>query len=289
MHTFSQGMTNLYASGQLGAERFQSVDVPEYAFNDAIYILVEHGMAGLLLWLGIVCVVCRALWHRSKPSLYALLSLLAFSMFSYPMELMPFKILLVLFMAWATAETRNHTATAATKSRGTISCLLLLLAGVAVAHTVSQRAATDNHINDLKTMPQPHLLKDYYAFMETETDDANYMFCFGKALSSLKRYSDSNAILRKGTLVSADPMFYVVMGNNYRNTGMPLQAEWCYKRAFAMMPNRLYPLYKLAQLYHDTGQTDEMRRICKRVMHFRPKIESRATNEMKAEATQMLR
>lgn len=138
-------------------------------------------------------------------------------------------------------------------------------------------------------MPQPHLLKDYYAFMETETDDANYMFCFGKALSSLKRYSDSNAILRKGTLVSADPMFYVVMGNNYRNTGMPLQAEWCYKRAFAMMPNRLYPLYKLAQLYHDTGQTDEMRRICKRVMHFRPKIESRATNEMKAEATQMLR
>ena len=288
MHSFSQGIASLYNSGTMETSRFQSVDVPEYAFNDAIYILVEHGMIGLSLWVGIVCAVCHALWHKSKPLAYALLSLLVFSMFSYPMELMPFKAIFIIIMA--RSATKRSTASFSLRHKtGMVSlCIVLMVAGVLTTHRAHQTYETDLLINDLKTAPQPTLLKDYYAYLENETDDANYLFCFGKTLSALGRYNDSNAIMRRGPLISADPMFYVIMGNNYQGMALPSQAEWCYQRAFAMMPNRLYPLYKLALLYHDTNQTAKMKRMCQRIICFQPKIESKATSDMKAKAKRLL-
>lgn len=43
------------------------------------------------------------------------------------------------------------------------------------------------------------------------------------------RYVDSNAMLRLGTLVSNDPMFYVLQGNNYCEMMLFDEAEKAYK------------------------------------------------------------
>ena len=108
-------------------------------------------------------------------------------------------------------------------------------------------------------------------------------------LSEQERWNDSNAILRQGERVSADPMFLVVQGNNYRAMKAWAEAEAMYRRAFCIQPNRLYPLYRLMLLYEEAGQEDRMRDMARTILDFRPKVESPATREMKEQARRRLR
>jgi tetratricopeptide (TPR) repeat protein len=98
------------------------------------------------------------------------------------------------------------------------------------------------------------------------------------------RYNDSNAVLRIGTFVSNDPMFYVIQGNNYSEMGVSQDAENAYQKAFSIMPNRLYPLYQLMLLYEKEGNSEKMSKMAQQVIAFNEKVASPAINEMKKKA-----
>ena len=84
-------------------------------------------------------------------------------------------------------------------------------------------------------------------------------------------------------------MFYVLMGNNYKDMKHDDLAEQAYQKAFSVMPNRLYPLYQLMMLYHDGGNKQKAKEMAKRVVKMKPKIESPATKDMKKKAEEILR
>lgn len=115
-----------------------------------------------------------------------------------------------------------------------------------------------------------------------------FFFTFGKALQAVGRHNDSNAVLHQGTMVSCDPMFHVLIGNNYRALGAPAEAEKAYTKAFDMLPDRLYPLYRLMGLYQSVGRTDKARQTARRIVALKPKVDSPAVREMKAEAWQLI-
>lgn len=94
-------------------------------------------------------------------------------------------------------------------------------------------------------------------------------------------------MLRLGTLVSCDPMFYVIQGNNYSEMGFYQDAEHAYKKAFDIMPNRIYPLYKLMLLYNKQGDTEKTNDIARKVMAFNEKVISPATEDIKKRAIQI--
>ena len=79
-------------------------------------------------------------------------------------------------------------------------------------------------------------------------------------------------------------MFYVMQGNNYRDMGFYPEAEHAYRKAFHVMPNRLYPLYQLMLLYERQGDTERMADMARQVMAFKEKVVSPAIEEMKAKA-----
>ena len=83
-------------------------------------------------------------------------------------------------------------------------------------------------------------------------------------------------------------MFYVIMGNNYRDERFYVYAEKAYKKAFAIMPNRLYPLYQLMLMYRDNNDTCNAKIIAKQIMELKPKVQSTATEEMKQKAKEMI-
>jgi len=78
----------------------------------------------------------------------------------------------------------------------------------------------------------------------------------------------SDAILRMGTEISSDPMFWNVMGNNSLALWKYREAEDRYKHAFYMVPNRLYPLYLLAKLYHEEGDTAKFMYMAEKIASF---------------------
>ena len=106
MKACSEGYAEMYYGG-MEVSKFNSADIAEYAFNDYLKILVEQGVAAALLCSVAGILVLIRVYRLSKPVFAGLLALVIFSMFSYPMELMPYKIILVLCVAWAAAESEG--------------------------------------------------------------------------------------------------------------------------------------------------------------------------------------
>ena len=62
-------------------------------------------------------------------------------------------------------------------------------------------------------------------------------------------------------------------------------AEEYYNRAFAVMPNRLYPLYRMMRLYAEQPERlSDALSTAKRIIAFPVKIASPVTEQMKDEA-----
>ena len=83
---------------------FASGGVTDFAFNDLLKVLIEQGFVGAVLCAATSIFVLIKLYKQSLPLFYALLSLFIFSMFSYPFELLPYQILLVLLAAYAQSK-----------------------------------------------------------------------------------------------------------------------------------------------------------------------------------------
>lgn len=91
-----------------------------------------------------------------------------------------------------------------------------------------------------------------------------------------------------GTKISSDPMFYNVIGNNYKLMGLNREAENAYMRAYYVVPNRFYPLYLITKLYYETNQIDKFINYAELVLNFNPKVNSNAIIDMKEEIRGLL-
>lgn len=259
---------------------FTSGGVTDFAFNDFLKVLVEQGLVGALLCVATAVLVMKKLYNASRPLFYGLLSLFIFSMFSYPFELLPYQIILVLLSAFAASHVDEDEETIHRKLGRVILLLVLVPIAFFVAKEMQRRHETDKEVKMFSGMHHEAFINDYYELKPLEMDNASFLFDFGKTLREAKRYNDSNAVFRQGTQVSSDPMFWVLMGNNYRDMQCHQEAEEAYKKAFAIMPNRLYPLYQLMGLYEETGNVEAVRRTAREIMALQPKIKSPATEAM---------
>lgn len=78
------------------------------------------------------------------------------------------------------------------------------------------------------------------------------LFYFSFALPDRTKQHLNNTIL------------YTCLGNNYKVLGQNTEAEQAYLHAWHMAPARFYPLYLLAKLYNETGQTEKALTMAKK-------------------------
>ena len=248
-NAFAEGMTKLSA---LGGD-FSSVNVPDNSYNILLKIVAEQGLVGGGLAISLTVVAMMILAKNSSSLFWGMVSLLVFAMFSYPFDLLPYKVITVLIVAWSESVGGKRML-----EIGRIKALLLgAFLGFVSWQTgtiVNESWKIDNYSGIAMSFGDYYSIPEGYEWMPAESDNHVFLFAFGKKLREEGRYNESNAILSQGTRCSADPMFYVIMGNNYKDMNYFDLAEQSYKKAFAIMPNRLYPLYKLMLLYNDNGK-----------------------------------
>ncbi len=255
----------------------RTLDVLDYAFNDFMLVAVEQGVIGLMFALLLAGLTLCLLWRKSRSLSLGLLSLLIFSLFSYPFELLPYQVIAVVLIAYSANADKNCKLYI---NIYVVMAVALLLAYLPWRQLQARREA-EREYKMMAGMTDKFFIDDYYELMPMLDDNRNFLFDFAKALRGARRYNDSNAMLRKGTLISNDPMFYVLQGNNYRDMGYLLLAEKSYQKAFSVMPNRLYPLYQLMLLYEQMGDNEKTMCMAWRIRTFKEKVESPATREMK--------
>lgn len=298
-HAEAEGTSELFANNGY-IPLFDSADVTNFMCNDYLKIILEQGVIGALLCAFATITLLVKLYGHSKSLCYGVIALLIFSMTSYPFELLPYKLIVVLIAAWGNSQPMNET-------KGHVvnrlickplrlfnwkSCVLiamvLLLSSLFVNTEMKKRIEADMSYRLFCNSGQEAFINDYYELLPLEHDNFLFLFDFGKLLRSFGRYNESNAVFQKGTLISNDPMFYILIGNNFKDMNFYDLAEQAYNKAFSVMPNRLYPLYQLMLLYHESGNKQKTKAMAKRVIDMKPKVESPATRDMKKKARELL-
>ena len=286
-HQYAEEMANF--SLQHPSFNYQSADVIDGAFNCILQIGVEQGLVGVSFAVVLMVLLFAKLGKCGKTLRMGLFCLLIFSMFSYPFDQLPYQIIFVLIAAYAATIGEMESLTIKKPplvlrcfAPVTITVCAVLITVLGVQH-IRQRERAESNFRMIAGMTNAAFINDYYGLLPLLTSNKHFLFDFSKILTADGRYSDSNAILRLGTFVSNDPMFYIIQGNNYRKMRFFKEAEDAYQKAFDIMPNRLYPLYQLMLLYEEEGNLERMSEMAQMVLSFNEKVVAPATKNMKKE------
>ncbi|MCU0413392.1 MAG: O-antigen ligase family protein [Ignavibacteriaceae bacterium] len=109
-----------------------------------------------------------------------------------------------------------------------------------------------------------------------------YLQYYGKALLLAGRYEESIAMYERAKNYTGDEMLYCSLGDACKALKRYKEAEEAYLHASYMVPHKLYPLYLLAILYEETEQEEKAVAVAKKVLNKKVKVESEATEEIKA-------
>lgn len=302
------GFSSAYASGMTDATflayypgqfewlqpLFRYANVTDNAFCEPLTILVEQGYVGFIFLLVLLCLVFIRLDTCSYPLEFGLLALIVFSLFSYPLHVVSYRIIFAVICAWGVSKGQlsdQYIGPFRRKVCVAVWCVVaavVLVAGMMMRTVAEPRAAAAADYRMLSGVDAACVTDDYYELLPMMDDNADFLFTFGKALSEQGRHKESNDILRRGMKVSADPMFCVLAGRNCEAMGMPTEAADLYWKAYRMMPNRVYPLYRMMQLYKEREEWRDCRKVAARIVVLQEKVPSKATEEMKREAREFL-
>ena len=256
-------------------------DCPSNAFNEYLKMGVECGPIAMILLIGLVVAGIVCTYRSNSCWCYPLIAVSVFACFSYPFEIGVLLTLFVICLASYDTETSG---------KGANMVFFLLMIGVLIpvyrshiseVNGMNFRFRTSGIKGLFENRLNRYAILDYGSFPDGLYDE-KVIFEFGQSLNEGSNYSLSDSLLTIGTSISCDPMFWNVMGNNSLMQGKYREAEYRYKHAFYMVPNRLYPLYLMAKLYHTEGDTARFHNMADKIERFVPKVESVQTARLRS-------
>jgi len=262
-----------------------TAECPEMAFNDYLQTGATLGFIGLAIFLLIIALAFYGyVQSKNKGLMYSLIALLVFALASYPLMLISFQIIFVLLIAVGAGNIKSPAIELNRYVLGIIAIITLMLCGYEYS-TINKLEAKYKEWRSVKRIYSMGNYKGAARMFEklypTLSEYPDFLFEYGRSLNQTGSYQLSNQILGRVTEMSCDPMIYNIMGNNYKLMGDSNQAEQAYKKAHSIVPNRIYPLYLLAILYYDTGQTKKAMEMSQRILDFKEKIVSNTTESLK--------
>jgi O-antigen polymerase len=282
-----------------------------YAYNEFLKITVEKGLIGLLLALALIgCLFfVKTDSQKSNNSLSllvargSLLSIIVFALFSYPSEILPIKVLFVLFIAIvANRQNPIHLFQSGKKETALRYTQNIVFANKVVLFAVLaigfitfypagkyirqqyQAYKTWKDASDIYSSgAYPECLEDFVLAYPYLKSNGVFLVQYGKALEMAGKNDSSILILDEAKQYLNNTILYTCMGNNYKALDKHTEAEQAYQHAQNMAPARFYPLYLLAKLYNETGKTEKAVEMAKKVMGKEVKIKSTAISQIREE------
>lgn len=266
-------------------------DCPSYAFNEYLFVGVEAGPIVMIVFLGIVLLSITISFQRKTIWCYGLTTLAVFASFSYPFHLLEFQLLLSILIAACVSDRGIiPVCDKIVSNRLILQSFVLAIMCSAFVFNYPDYKKHKQIENTWHIVQRWHNSRKYDRIVEKCDSlfsdlkyDSQFLFVYGQALSMTGNYEKSDSILLMGTETSCDPMFWNVLGNNSFKQGKFREAEKCYKHAFCMLPNRLYPLNLLAKLYYEEQDTVRFMEMSNMVKSFIPKVESFQTAQLRDE------
>lgn len=288
---YGDAQATYFAAKQRPAAEELVADAPEAAFNEFVQITTETGIIGLLLFLTIIIGASQAARHSNNKAatgvLGSLAAFLVFACFSYPFNVLPLLVLFTLLLAQCIP------AQPGSRWLSGIFYALLFLPVYFLATGQQEQEQTYKRWQSEQIYFNMQIFErtvdNYKKLYPLLKDQPAFLFEYGQCLSRTGQPAASNLILEEASRLSSDPMIRNIMGKNYQTMKQYTQAEASFLKAAHMVPNRLYPLYLLAQMYNESGQIDKAITTARLLLEKAPKVPSSATEEMKRDMQKLIR
>lgn len=286
--TIDHGILDMGGSQTSDRQRAGS---PLYAFNDYLQMGVEAGPVAMLLYTEMMLLSIVILLSNKSPLAYGQLALSVFGLFSYPICLWQFQLLLTVFMS---VSITYCIKTLQCKRIG-VHLGLLVLTAVPVLFRTHELI---NTLGQYKSWTRDRCffgIEEYGVYAEYCRDKihtldyvGDYLFEYGYSLSKTENLELSDSVLNATLKVKCNPDVLMLMGDNSLVRNDYAEAERLYKKAFIMLPDRVKPLCRLAKTYWKSGDMESLHNIKKSIDNFHPRIESDVTESLRNEVRNML-
>lgn len=286
---YGKAQAAYFGSGQGTPTEKEVAGCPEYAFNEYFQIGIETGLAGLLLFLAAFLSAFFSCYSDKNGVAGALLSFLFFAAASYPLSVLPTCILTALLPAMAPTGKKGI------RLPSLVLRVPLWLSGLFLFTWLPElygQYRAEKKWDRLRSRYETGYydrVDEYRPIYPELRENPAFLFEYGYALSQNKCYEESTRILKQGTRLSCDPMFYNIIGKNYQCRQATDRAAACYRYAAALVPGRAYPLYLLTLLYRQEGNRALALHYGRLLLDLQPKVDSPAVKEMKSEIRQWIK
>ena len=278
-----------------------------YAFNELLQTFAEQGLVGLLL-IGSVVFACMRIKSREedlslKVICYAIIAaVILFGLFSYPMQILPIRIILVTALALLAKQDTNKIITIAvfsgTSSKAAMITgrLVVMLAGIALSawlFTGATRIGSaymqwQQALTGYRSGLYKESIPAFEAAWPVLKNEGDFLMQYGKALSMAEQYTAAKKILLQSKSYLNTSITETTMGDVCVALQQFDEAEAAYKQAALMIPSRVYPDYLLAKLYHRNHQPEKAKVKAREVLAKNVKVQSAAVEEIKEEMKRIL-
>lgn len=287
-------------------------DNTKYAFNEFIEISTETGFIGLTLFIVLLSFLLigktQNLSVREMIELIALraslFSLIIFSMFSYPSNIIPIKTNFILFLSLISnylvpiktvnfAIHKNGNQNRINKKVPKIIIAAVLIIGANFYALSSIRLYQANKkwkiaFSAYQMGAYDICNKDYEEAFPYLKYNGDFLLNYGKALSMAEKHEKAIEILEYAKNYYPNTVLQTALGDSYKALGQFNKAEEAYLDAWHMIPSRFYPKYLLAKLYNETGQIEKAIDTANELLTKEVKVDSQAIKEIKQEMRSIL-
>lgn len=263
----------------------QFADNPNVGFNDYLQMGIELGAGPLLLFLLLTILILFRLSRQRSAFFYGMVSMLVFAFFSYPFSLWENKLLFLLFAAYAGGIYKESYPTRTRSILFIISCIIpVFIFYKSVGGVINMNQNEKKWEQQRFVFGSDNFEAYEYCCSELYPElSNNYAFLYEYAYSLFEngKVDESEKILNESLELSSNPLLLILLGDIHKKQGLIDEAERDYFNAFLNLPDRLYPLYKMAVLYKDTNQTIRYKNMVSSIEKFQPRVESQSTKEIR--------
>ncbi len=292
--TFAHAQANYFDTEIASPIEKQTAICPRYAYNEYLQIGVELGITGLLLFaLWLAFSLYYGIKHRQIGASGGVLALGIFALFSYPLQLPAYWVLLM-FLAVICATNPKQNEQREQRNTPYIGALAAIIACV-LFYGQKDCYYTYKEWKTLKELYQNKAYEqaaDQYANLYQQLyHQADFLYEGAECFSQTGRHDIAIIWLKRALQLSAEPQLYYAIAQNKEAIQQYEAAEQYLLDVNRILPEQGYTYFLLAKLYAEPSfcHPDKFRIAAKRVLTIQPSAQNNITKEMKEEIIQILK
>lgn len=286
-----------FLMSNLDSPFFLLADNIHHCYNEFLQILIQYGVVGLLL---IILTFGLTLRTKSKNTIIkaSVVGYLVASMFTYVTCSFPFLLLLSFYMGVLNKGSHSKYQSALCKF-STDNYFAIVLSILKKMFMMGFTSICVCYGFAIYYWSKGIRAYEYKCYEEAEeyfnkcefvlTSNGYYLNYRAKCLTLIGDYDFSNKILKTAFRIRYSSFSEIALGENYNNLGDLDKSEISYKKAYAMVPSRIYPLYLMAVQQYNNGEYEKFRKTAEIILNMPTKVQSTANIQMREEVSGYLK